>query len=80
MGKILLALLIVFVLAVMGSVVVAHEIIGEIEDGGSGLHYDSDLNDWYDNNGIIVGGQSDGMSIDYLRNNPPVITEDGSLE
>lgn len=43
-------------------------------------YYDSELNVNYDANGKVIGGQSDGANIWDLRNNPPQISEDGSLE
>ena len=45
----------------------------------SELNYDSDLNVYYDNNGVIKGGQNDGESYDYIKNNPPEIEENGNL-
>ncbi len=46
----------------------------------SELNYDSDLNVNYDSNGKIVGGQNDGASYEYIKNNKPQISEDGGLE
>lgn len=46
---------------------------------GSNLYYDEELNVWYDDNGIIRGGQSDGQSIIYLINNPQQVDENGGL-
>lgn len=43
------------------------------------LYYDSELNVYYNANGIIVGGQDDGQSYTYLKNNPPEVDEDGNL-
>lgn len=43
------------------------------------LYYDSELNVYYNANGIIVGGQSDGESYTYLKNNPPMVDEEGNL-
>jgi uncharacterized protein YxeA len=45
----------------------------------SELNYDSDLNVYYDNNGVIKGGQNDGESYDYIKNNPPEVDENGNL-
>ena len=45
----------------------------------SNLHYDSELNVQYDDNGVIRGGQSDGQSYQELKNNPPEVDEDGNL-
>ena len=45
----------------------------------SELNYDSDLNIYYDNNGVIKGGQNDGESYDYIKNNPPEVDENGNL-
>ena len=47
------------------------------------LHYDSQYNFYYDDNGIIRGGQSDGMSADYVRNSfesGEMVDEDGNLQ
>lgn len=79
-GLLILALMVIMIAAV-GSFAFAHH-----ADGGSNvikekvIYYDSVLNDYFDADGTVIGGQNDGMSIDYLRNNPPIITEDGSLE
>lgn len=43
------------------------------------LNYDSDLNLYYDNNGVIKGGQNDGQSYEYIKNNPPEVDENGNL-
>ncbi len=40
-------------------------------------YYDAELNVYYDGNGRIVSGQSEGDNIYNLRNNPPIVTEDG---
>lgn len=45
----------------------------------SGLSYDSELNVNYDSDGVIVGGQNDGLSYDYIKNNRPNVV-DGNLE
>lgn len=45
----------------------------------SDLKYDSELNVHYDSNGKIVGGQNDGASYEYLKNNPPQVDEEGNL-
>ena len=42
-------------------------------------YYDEELNVYYDENGVVVGGQSDGANIYDLRNNPPVVDEEGNL-
>ena len=42
-------------------------------------YYDAELNVYYDANGNVIGGQSDGSKIWDLRNNGPVIDENGSL-
>lgn len=47
--------------------------------GGPILYYDAELNVYYDQYGIVHGGQSDGASIYYLRANPPQIDENGNL-
>lgn len=47
------------------------------------LHYDSQYNFYYDDNGIIRGGQSDGMSADYVRNSYEsgnMVDEEGNLQ
>ena len=47
------------------------------------LHYDSQYNFYYDDNGVIRGGQSDGMSADYVRNSyesGDMIDEEGNLQ
>lgn len=44
----------------------------------SNLNYDSELNVYYDDNGVIRGGQNDGGSYEYLKNNPPEVVN-GSL-
>lgn len=43
------------------------------------LYYDYETGDYYDDDGIIVGGQNDGYSIDYIKNNPQQVDEDGNL-
>lgn len=45
----------------------------------SNLNYDSELNVYYDNNGVIKGGQNDGESYEYIKNNPPQVDEQGNL-
>lgn len=42
-------------------------------------YYDADLNVYYDVNGRVIGGQSDGANIYDLRNNPPQVDEEGNL-
>lgn len=42
-------------------------------------YYDAELNEYYDSNGKIIGGQNAGASIYDVRNNPPVIDEEGNL-
>ncbi|MBP3791756.1 MAG: Ig-like domain-containing protein [Methanobrevibacter sp.] len=42
-------------------------------------YYDYETGDTYDENGIIVSGQNEGASIYDVRNNPPVVDEDGYL-
>lgn len=44
----------------------------------SNLNYDNELNVYYDNNGVIKGGQNDGESYEYIKNNPPEVVN-GSL-
>lgn len=49
----------------------------------SNLHYDSQYNFYYDDNGIIRGGQSDGMSADYVRDayaSAEAVDEEGNLQ
>ena len=45
----------------------------------SNVNYDSELNVNYDSNGRVVGGQNDGASYESLKNNQPVVDEDGNL-
>lgn len=45
----------------------------------SDLSYDSELNVNYNSEGIIVGGQNDGASYDYIKNNPQEVDEEGNL-
>lgn len=45
----------------------------------SNLNYDSELNIYYDNNGVIKGGQNDGESYEYIKNNPPQVDEQENL-
>lgn len=47
------------------------------EGPGPNLYYDEEFNVWYDDNGIIRGGQSDGMSMWDLVNNQPIVSENG---
>ena len=47
------------------------------EGPGPNLYYDEEFNVWYDDYGIIRGGQSDGMSMWDLVKNQPVVTENG---
>lgn len=42
-------------------------------------YYDAELNEYYDANGIIIGGQNAGASIYHVRNNPPEVDEQGNL-
>ena len=47
------------------------------------LYYDSQYNFYYDQNGIIRGGQNDGYSADYIReiySSGNMIDEDGNLQ
>ena len=37
------------------------------------------MNEYYDSNGKIIGGQNDGASIYEVRNNPQQIDEQGNL-
>ena len=67
----------VIMLAAVGTFVFAHHSDGITEKV---IYYDSALNDYFDADGTVIGGQSEGMNINYLRENPPTITEDGSLE
>ena len=49
----------------------------------SNLHYDSEYNFYYDDNGIVRGGQSDGMSAKELRENyesGDSVDENGNLQ
>ena len=50
---------------------------------GSNLHYDSQYNFYYDDQGIIRGGQNDGSSADYIRGiyeSGDMVDEDGNLQ
>lgn len=50
---------------------------------GSPLHYDAQYNFYYDDNGIIRGGQNDGYSAEYIRDiysSGDMIDEDGNLQ
>jgi hypothetical protein len=47
------------------------------------LHYDSQYNFYYDDNGIVRGGQNDGYSADYIRDiyeNGDMVDEEGNLQ
>ena len=47
------------------------------------LYYDSQYNFYYDDNGIIRGGQNDGYSADYIRNiyeSGDMVDEEGNLQ
>ena len=47
------------------------------------LHYDSQYNFYYDDNGIIRGGQNDGYAAQYIRDvyeSGDMIDEDGNLQ
>lgn len=47
------------------------------------LHYDAQYNFYYDDNGIIRGGQNDGYSAEYIRDigsSEDIIDEDGNLQ
>lgn len=44
---------------------------GGSSSSSSDLTYDSDLNVYYDSNGIVRGGQVDGANYYDLKNNPP---------
>lgn len=45
----------------------------------SDLNYDSDLNVYYDNDGVVRGGQNDGASYDDVKNNAPQVDAEGNL-
>ncbi len=50
---------------------------------GSQLHYDAQYNFYYDDNGIIRGGQNDGYSAEYIRGiyeSGDMVDEDGNLQ
>lgn len=40
-------------------------------------HYDAELNERYNDDGVIQGGQNDGMDIEDVRNNVPQVDEEG---
>lgn len=44
----------------------------------SPTYYDAQLNLYYDEYGKIIGGPSDGESINYIRSNPPVLIDENS--
>ena len=53
------------------------------QSSASQSYYDADLNVYYDSNGRVIGGQSDGASIYDLRaqyNNPDMIDAEGNLQ
>lgn len=81
MNKLLILVLFAVMIVAVGCFVSAHDgSVSSSADSHDVLFYDSGLNAFFNSDGIVVGGQSDGYDINYLRNNPPVITEDGSLE
>lgn len=45
----------------------------------SQAYYDSELNVYFDSNGRVIGGQSEGSYVWDLRNNPPVVDSEGNL-
>lgn len=56
---------------------------GSGQSSSEQLYYDSQINAYYDSNGIVRGGQSDGSSIEDLRaayNDPNMIDEEGNLQ
>lgn len=56
---------------------------GNSSSSSDNLHYDSQYNFYYDDNGIIRGGQSDGMSAEYVKNayeSGNMIDADGNLQ
>lgn len=56
---------------------------GNSPSSSDNLHYDSQYNFYYDDNGIIRGGQSDGMSAEYVKNayeSGNMIDADGNLQ
>ena len=53
------------------------------QSANSQLHYDSQYNFYYDDNGIIRGGQNDGYSAQYIRDlyeSGNMTDEDGNLQ
>ena len=48
------------------------------DSSSSDLHYDSELNVYYDSNGVIRGGQSDGSSYQEAKKGP-VVDSEGNL-
>lgn len=48
-------------------------------DASEPLYYDSETGNSYNKEGIIVGGQNDGYSMDYIKNHPQQVDEDGNL-
>ena len=56
---------------------------GNPNETSSQLHYDSQYNFYYDDNGIIRGGQNDGYSAQYIRDiyeSGNMTDEDGNLQ
>ena len=51
----------------------------DYSDASEPLYYDYETGNSYDSNGIIVGGQNDGYILDYIKNNPQKVDEDGNL-
>lgn len=43
------------------------------------LYYDEETGATYNKEGIIVGGQNDGASLDYIKSHPQQVDEDGNL-
>ena len=56
---------------------------GNSSSSSAELYYDSQYNFYYDQNGIIRGGQNDGYSADYIRNiyeSGNMVDEEGNLQ
>ena len=56
---------------------------GNSSSSSAELYYDSQYNFYYDQNGIIRGGQNDGYSADYIRNiyeSGDMVDEEGNLQ
>ena len=56
---------------------------GNSSSSSAQLYYDSQYNFYYDQNGIIRGGQNNGYSADYIRDiyeSGNMVDEEGNLQ